>query len=141
MEILRVKNPKEFFEVAERLKELFRIYLERTKIEVPLEIMFKNYINYTIYPDYYLFIFKNNNEIIGFIGANLLHNSNYNILYIIDVYVPKMGQQLKVFMKDVMNILGINEIWGEAKENVYRAYRLGLGGQGLKKVQFVRLVL
>ncbi len=142
MDLKRVQNQIEFLTLKEKLIPLFDKYSKRIpEHEIKSEVMFNNYLVHLMFPDCFFFTISKEVEIFGFIGGHLLRGPSYNIFYIIDIHCPGGGHKLKDMLKNIQDIVGATELWGEANEKIYRIYRFYLKNQGIKKSQFVRIKL
>jgi len=142
MILKRVQNKVELVALKDQLMPLFEEYAQRVK-EPPIDPvdMFRNYFSHLIFSDCFFFTISDGDNIVGFIGGDLLRGPFYNVMYIIDTYCPSGWVNLADMFRTIQNICGANELWGEANEKVYRAYRYILKGKGVKKSQFVRVKL
>ena len=142
MELRRVQNQIEFVTLKEKLIPLFEIYKKRIpEHQIEVDTMYNSYLVHLIFADCYFFTISNGDEIVGFIGGHLLRGPSYNILYIIDEYCPHGAKDLLVMYKNIQNIVGAQEMWGQADEKIYRLYRLYLKNKGINKATFVRVKL
>jgi hypothetical protein len=142
MELKRVSNRVEFCALQAQIIPLFEQYSKRVPgHEIVSVDMFNAYFSHIILSDCFFFIITKDEKIIGFIGCDLLRGPYYNILYLIDIYCLNGGLELAQMVKNIQNILGATEDWGEASEKVFRVYRRVLGEDKVKRSQFVRMKL
>lgn len=145
MELIRITDPFELLSVKDKIYPLFEKYYEKAKhylenLETP-DVAWENCVTKCMYPDYYLYLIKEEKELIGYYVGCLLRLPRQVILYTMDYYIPKRGVEFSVLLKEIKAVLGAEEVWGEAPDRIIRLYRKALPGAKIKKVQMVRLQL
>jgi len=145
MDLIRITNPVELFACEKQVYPLFEKYYEKAKhylenLETP-DIAWKNCVNKSPFPDYYLYLLKEENEFVGFMAGCLLRMPYFTILFIFDYYAPSKGIELYRMFKQMVKILGVDEIWGESPDKVLNAYKRKLKTATIKKTQMVRIRL
>jgi hypothetical protein len=145
LDLVRITHPLELLAVQKEVKPLFEKYCNRTKKYMPDmetgEIAWENAVTKSIFPDYYLYLIKDDGKFVGFYIGNLFRLPGFTVLYTVDFYIPGKGNEFRNILKAITKILGADEIWGEAPENIYRVYRRNLKGATIKKAQVVRIKL
>ncbi len=145
MELVRVTNPMEMFACKDKVYPLFEAYYEKAKyyienLETP-DVAWQNCVNRALFPDYYFYLLRDGDKFIGYFIGCIVRMPYFTVLYTMDYYIPKRGVEFSKVLKQITQILGVDEVWGEAPENIYRTYRKGLKGSTVKKVQMVRINL
>jgi hypothetical protein len=140
MEFKRIRSIQELIEIEKPIMGLFKKYLERVKVGIDEKQMFINYGKHVQFPDCMFYVIIDNG-IVGFIGCRVMRCSNLSFLLVDDIYCPKGGLKLWNIVKSIANTIGVDEIWGEAEESIYRTYRRVLKNvAAVNKQQFVRLM-
>lgn len=145
MILIRITDPFELIAVKDKVYPLFERYYEKAKhylenLESP-EIAWENCVTKSIYPDYYLYLIRENDEFVGFFAGCLLRMPRFLILYTYDYYAPNKGIRFSETLKQIKDVLGVDEIWGEAPDKVINGYKRLIREASVKKVQMVRVRL
>lgn len=145
LDLIRITHPIELLAVEKQVRPLFKAYYDRAKeylgnLESP-EVAWKNNVTKSLFPDYYLYLIKDGEKFIGFYAGCLLRMPGFTVLYTMDYYIPGKGVEFSKILKAIMKVIGADEIWGEAPENICRVYRRVLPKATIKKVSMVRIRL
>jgi hypothetical protein len=145
VELIRITDPFELISVKEKIYPLFEKYYERARhylenLETP-EVAWSNCVTKSIYPDYYFYLIRDGGELVGYYVGCLVRLPQFIVLYTMDYYIPNKGVEFSEVLKQIMTILGADEVWGEAPDNILRLYRRVLKGSTVKKVSMVRIKL
>lgn len=149
MEFVRLTNPLELFACEKQIRPLFEKYYERASGYLenlePAEIIWQKVVttlnSFHLYPNYYFYLLREDTEFVGFVIGNLVRIPELSIFFMGDYYIPKKGKLFAQYMKLVQQILGADEIWGQAPENIFRVYRKILKDSFVKKFPLVRIKL
>lgn len=145
MELCRICDPFELLSVKDKVYPLFEKYYEKAKkylknLETP-DVAWQNCTANAIYPDYYLYLIRENDEFIGYYVGCLLRMPRFFILYTRDYYIPNKGIEFAKVLKQIMTVIGADEVWGEVPENHIEIYKKALKKATVKKVNMVRIKL
>lgn len=121
MEIEQIKTPWELLLNQAKIFRLFKDYLERMPgLKIEPKKLLLNYTKNLFHPDHLFFLFHNPD---GFLGGKILSNSTIKIFDICDIYWPRGGGNLVETIDKIGSNLGVNEVWGQIEEKIYRVYR------------------
>ena len=145
MELCRICDPFELLSVKDKVYPLFEKYYEKAKkylknLETP-DVAWQNCTANAIYPDYYLYLIRENDEFIGYYVGHILRFPRFTVLYTIDYYIPNRGMEFWELMKQVKQILGFEDIWGVVTDKIFNAYKRSLKDATVEKIQMVRIKL
>ena len=143
MDVTRITSPVELFSCREMLYPLFEGYYAKAKlyvddIKAPADLWRDCVIN-AMFPDYYFYVIREDNEFIGFMSSCLMRMPQLTVLYMMDYYIPNRGLEFLGLLKEIVKMVGADEVWGEAPDRVYNGYKRSLKDAVVIKKQLVRI--